>query len=116
MPRGKRRSASPELRPVEASNDLDDEAKARLLLQGLESLEALIEKKDSVVATIRSQRKTLKSEGFSREEVDYGLWLRKWGEAGGEMARDRLAMQLRIAAWLGKPLGYQPSLDLEAAQ
>ena len=71
----------------------------------------LIERKDEVVATIRNHRKQMKADGFSREEVDYGLWLRKQGE---EEARDNLAMRIRIAEWMGKPLGYQAALDLAA--
>lgn len=110
MARG-RKGSSAELRPVETSNDLNDEQKAKLFIVGIDRLERLIERKDSAVADIRSQRKTMKSEGFSREEVDYALWLRKEGE---EIAKERIAAHLRIAEWMGKPLGFQSALDLAA--
>lgn len=112
MPRG-RKNPNPELRPVEPSNDLNDEQKAKLFIGGVGTLERLIEEKDSVVASIRSQRKAMKAEGFSREEIDYALWLRKDGEEAG---KERIAIHLRIAEWLGHPLGFQATLDLVAAQ
>jgi uncharacterized protein (UPF0335 family) len=101
------------LRPVEPSNDLNDEQKAKLFITGITRLERLIERKDSAVADIRSHRKTMKSEGFSREEVEYALWLRKAGE---EVAKERMAAHLRIAEWLEKPLGFQSTFNLAAAQ
>jgi hypothetical protein len=114
MPRGKR-GGGPELRPVEpiTTNDLDDEQKARLFLGGIEKLEKMIDRKDEMVAAIRNQRKVMKQEGFDRAEVDYALWVRKEGD---EAAGDNLAMRLRISEWLGKPLGFQATLDLAAAQ
>jgi hypothetical protein len=110
MARGKR--ANPELRPVE-SNDLNDEAKARLFVNGIHSLERLIEQKDEVVARIRSQRKAMKSDGFMRPEVDYALWLRKQDEGSADAD---VAMRVRISEWMGKPVGYQATFDLAAAQ
>jgi uncharacterized protein (UPF0335 family) len=112
MPRGKR-YGNPELRAVEetTTNDLNDEQKARLFLGGIEKLERMIERKDEMVATIRNQRKVMKQEGFDRAEVDYALWVRKEGE---DAARENLGMRLRIANWLGKPLGFQAVLDLAA--
>ena len=113
MARGKK-SENPELKQVESeSNDLNDEQKAKLFMGGIEKLEKLIGDKDWAVTAIRNHRKTMKSEGFSREEVEYALWSRKEGD---ERAKEAMAMQLRIAEWLGKPLGFQPSLDLAAAQ
>lgn len=109
----RRREGAPELRPVEPTNDLNDEQKARLFGEGLDRMVTLTERKDELVAQMRNQRKQMRADGFSREEVDYGLWLRKQSD---EDARDNLAMRLRIAEWQGKPLGYQPSLDLAAAQ
>jgi uncharacterized protein (UPF0335 family) len=112
MPRGKR-NASPELRPVEPPpNDLNDEQKAALFIGGIERLERLIADKDEIVADIRNARKVMKSEGFSREEVDFAIWSRKEGE---EASKESFAMRLRISEWLGRPLGYQPSLDLGLA-
>lgn len=111
MPRG-RKNQSPELRPVESlPNDLNDQQKAMLFIGGVENLEQLIERKDEIVADIRNARKVMKSEGFSREEVDFALWTRKKGD---EAAKESVAMQLRISEWLGRPLGFQPSLDLAA--
>jgi hypothetical protein len=108
MPR--RRRASPELRAVQ-TNDLNDEQKAALFLGGVERMESLINRKDELVAQIRNQRKAMKADGFGREEVDYALWFRKHSE--GE-ANEGLAMRIRIAEWLGKPLGFQATLDLAA--
>jgi hypothetical protein len=112
MPRGKRGS-NPELRVVDpiTTNDLNDEQKASLLIKGIEKLEKMIDRKNEMVAAIRTQRKTLKSEGFERQEVDFALWVRKEGD---EAAKERVALQIRIAEWIGQPLGYQPSLDLAA--
>jgi hypothetical protein len=112
MPRGKKGS-NPELRVVDpiTTNDLNDEQKGDLLVKGIERLEKLIEQKDKMVAAIRTQRKTMKSEGFERQEVDFALWVRREGD---EAAKERVALQIRIAAWIGQPLGFQPSLDLGA--
>ena len=112
MARGKK-SENPELRAVAPTNDLNDEQKARLFIGGIEKLERLIDDKDEIVADIRNQRKTMKSEGFDRAEIEYALWARKEGD---EAAKTALAMRLRISQWLGKPLGYQSTLDLVAAQ
>lgn len=112
MPGG-RKKGSPELRPVEPTNDLNDEQKATLLEKGLERLERLIAEKDRVVSDIRTQRKTMKAEGFSRHEVDYALRLRK---EGVEAAKERMAAEVRIAQWLGQPLGFQSNLFEAAAQ
>jgi hypothetical protein len=115
MPRGRRGGSGPELRPVTdpiTANDLNDEQKATLFTSGIEKLERMIARKDEIVATIRNQRKLMKSEGFHREEVDYALWFRQHGE--GE-ANEALAMRIRISEWLGKPLGFQAALDLGAA-
>ena len=109
----RQRRGGPELRPVEPTNDLNDEQKARLFLGGIEKLEKMIERKDEMVATIRNQRKVMKQEGFDRAEVDYALWVRSQGD---EAAHESLAMRLRISEWLGKPLGFQAALDLQAAQ
>jgi hypothetical protein len=95
------------------TNDLNDEQKGALFRSGVEKMVTLIERRDSATAAVRNQRKTMKAEGFSREEIDYALWLRNAGE--GE-ASDALAMRLRISEWLGKPLGFQASFDLAAAQ
>lgn len=111
MPR-RRRGGGPELRPMLPTNDLNDQQKAALFLGGVEKLESLINRKDEVVAQIRNQRKAMKSDGFHREEVDYALWYRQHSE--GE-ANEAMAMRLRIAEWLGKPLGFQAALDLGAA-
>jgi uncharacterized protein (UPF0335 family) len=100
------------LRAVESlPNDLNDEQKVSLFIGGIEKLERLIEGKDEIVADIRNARKVMKSEGFSREEVDYALWFRKQDEGEADKS---LAMRLRIAEWLGKPLGFQSTLDLAA--
>ena len=114
MPR-QLRGGGPELRPVENSqtNDLNDEQKIALLRGGVEKLKTLINRKDEIVASIRNQRKAMKSDGFQREEVDYALWLSQHSDVE---ASDALAMRIRIAEWLGKPLGFQSSFDLQAAQ
>jgi uncharacterized protein (UPF0335 family) len=78
---------------------------------GIEKLERQIEQKDEIVARIRSQRKAMKADGFMRPEVDYALWLRKQDE--GSASAD-VAMRVRISEWLGKPLGFQATLDLAA--
>ena len=107
MARGKRNN--PELRAVQPTNDLNDEQKAVLFGDGLEVLEEYQEQIDALVAKKRNQRKIMKSEGFSAAEIDYALWVRKKGE---EAAKDAMAMNIRVAAWLGKPLGFQAALDI----
>jgi hypothetical protein len=82
-----------------------------LFVVNLQRLEKLIDAKDGAVAAIRVHRKQMKVEGFMRPEVDYALWIRKEGE---EVAKERLAQQLKVAEWLGKPLGFQAALDLAA--
>lgn len=80
-------------------------------MRGIESLERLIGQKDEMVARIRSQRKTMKADGFMRPEVDYALWLRS--HDGAEASSD-VAMRIRIAQWLERPLGFQATFDLAA--
>lgn len=88
---------------------MNEELKQALLTQGLEALEELIETKDGIIAKIRNQRRAMKSEGFTRAQVDFGLELRA---RGVEPMRLRIEKQIQIANWLGKPLGYQLALDI----
>jgi hypothetical protein len=56
----------------------------------------------------------MKIEGFSLEERTYALWLRR---QEGEEPRERVELQIRVAAWLKRPLGLQADLfDAVAAQ
>jgi hypothetical protein len=110
-----RRGQSPELAPIDPRhNDLNEEQQQRLMLDGVAKLERLIEAQQSANSAVRLQRKALKSDGFSRTMVDYALWLRK---TEGDEAAERMQDQIKIAQWLGKPLGFQPTLfDQAAAQ
>lgn len=93
--------------PAAGHNDLTDDQKQALLLQGVGKIEKLEAQKASLIADIRNERKRLKADGFAKEEVDYALWLRKSDD--GE-ASARIEMQIRIARWTGHALGYQAEL------
>jgi hypothetical protein len=99
------RKRNPELRPI--SNDIDDEQKAALFGKGIEKLEAAIRRKDEAVAGIRLQRKTMKSEGFSADEIGHALWLRK---QEGDEPKEKIELEIRVARWLQRPLGLQADL------
>lgn len=82
-----------------------------MFTDGIDKLVRLVEQKDEMVARIRTHRKQMKADGFMRPEVDYALWMQKHD---GQDAADEMAMRIRIAQWMGQPLGYQASLDLAA--
>lgn len=106
-----RRDRGAELAPIgHDHNDLNDEQKKRLLQDHVTELERLNKNQLSANAAVRLQRKKMKADGFSRAVVDYALWLRK---VDVDEATDKMAEQMKIAQWLGKPLGFSPDLFAE---
>jgi hypothetical protein len=88
-----------------ASTLTDDEQRA-LFVNGLSELETLIQEKDSVVAKIRNKRQQLEARSFSKDDVDFGLALRKGDEKAIVKKRQR---EQQIARWLNHPVAQ---LDL----
>ena len=115
MPRGRPRKTAPTADGQTTTDDnkkapkaeLTDEQRRGLYVVGIAKLERLNAAKDEAVAAIRLHRKTMKSDGFSPEEVNYGLWLRKQPEA---VAIEDANQRARVARWLAHPLGHQATL------
>ena len=116
--RGSGASQAQGTRPIPVSNgsvdsnhnQLSDEEKTILLIQGVKEIEQLLEKQHEITANIRNARKRLKSDGFATEVVNYALYLRK---TDPEQALEQHRQQLRIAKWLAHPIGSQASFDLD---
>jgi hypothetical protein len=77
------------------------------MLDGVTKLERLIENARSAASMVRLQRKAMKADGFSRQSVDFALWIRK---TEGDDAAERMADQVKVARWMGRPLNFQGSL------
>ena len=109
-PKGPRAKAKATKSPAPAGvghNDLTDEQKAALLLQGVGRIERLLADQAKITADIRNERKKLKADGFAPAQVNYALWLRKADE--GE-ASERMRMQITTAKWLAHPIGHQTDM------
>jgi hypothetical protein len=111
MPRPKK--PNPELRPVSNTNDLNDEQKGKLFSQHVDKLVVLVRKVDEAVSARRLQRKVMRQDGFSAGEIDHALWLLK---QEADEPTDDIEMRVRVAKWLGKPIGFQPDMFAAAAQ
>lgn len=88
-------------------NDLTDEQKTALLLQHIGQIEREQKEQARITANIRNIRKKAKADGFSPEEVNYALFLRK---TDPDTAVAAFGMQARIAKWLAHPVGFQADL------
>jgi hypothetical protein len=105
-----RKTTSAELAPV-GDNDLSDDQKRGLFLNGVTKLERLVADVGSAVAAVRDQRKKMKADGYNKTEVDYALWLRKKKEPE---AIEEAQARARVARWLAHPVGHQMSIFDEA--
>jgi uncharacterized protein (UPF0335 family) len=93
--------------PGVGHNELTDEQKTALLLQGVVKIERMRAEMASINADIRNVRKTLKADGFTKAEVDYAIFLRA---SKPEDATEQVRMQIRLAQWLAHPMGMQADL------
>lgn len=106
----KAKSGSPETAPLTGGhNDMSDDQKRALFLNGLGKLESLKEKMAKLNADVRNIRKQMKSEGYSKVEVDYALFLNKQSDDPDRIAEEREARE-RVAKWLARPEGFQGGL------
>lgn len=124
-PKSRKPRNSGELRPLEgvlpvspekpaaeaapAPDGLNEEQRQRLFCSQIEELQELITEKDEAVAAIRNLRKAMKSDGFTRHMVESALDLQK---LGADVIKAQIDTQIQVAAWFGKPLGFQTSLDI----
>lgn len=111
----KRRGRPPKQKTIEgaieqskaAESNLSPEARRALFVNGLMKLERLREKLNAANADVRNQRKALKAGGFSKEEIDYALYLRRTDDAD---IREQAEARERVARYLAKPIGFQFAL------
>lgn len=91
---------------------LTDDQKKVLLLQGVGKIERLQEQMATINADIRNERKRLKADGFEKFEIDFAIQLRRSTkkEDGDAIETDKWRKMVRIAAFLGHPIGTQPDL------
>jgi uncharacterized protein (UPF0335 family) len=90
--------------------ELTEAEKRALLVNGLNQIEGLVERKDEIVSDIRTARKRLVAHGFKPKVIDFALRLRK--EEDGEMIEQRRA-EMEVARFLNHPIGTQPELPLD---
>jgi ribosome modulation factor len=107
---GAAKKPNPETAPLTGGhNDMSDDQKRALFLNGLGKLEAVKEKMAKLNADARNIRKQMKSEGYSKVEVDYALFLNKQSDDPDRIAEERQARE-RVAKWLARPEGFQGGL------
>jgi hypothetical protein len=87
--------------------DLTDDEKRVLLLRPVERILALKQQQKDLNEEIKDERRRLKSDGFTKVEIDYAIFLRSSSEKD---ALDKRQAQANIARWLGHPVGHQADL------
>jgi ketosteroid isomerase-like protein len=81
-----------------------------LYVNGIASLEELIKQKDGLVSSIRTHRQKMNASGFSSDDIDFGLELRKNDtEAKAKAMITQRQRQQTLAKWLNHPVAQ---LDL----
>jgi hypothetical protein len=108
------------MRPLEdepgPNHNRTEEQQAKAFSVWIERIAKNVEVKDRIVAEGRNLRKAAHEDGFELADLDDALKLRKRGD---DWMVKRIEAQIRIARWLGRPLGFQAGFDFgqaEAAQ
>lgn len=98
---------APSAAPGVGHNELTDEQKQALLLQGCVKIERLKAQIDDLSGQVKQQRKVMRSDGFSKDEIDGALLMRRLDP---DQATARVATLIRVAKWTGQPVGFQAEL------
>lgn len=106
-PKGAKKAADEGATPGIGHNDLTEEQRAALLFQAVGKIEREQVKMREHVAAIRLIRKQAKADGVSAKELNWALELRK---SDPDEALATMAMQTRVAKWMGHPIGTQADL------
>jgi uncharacterized protein (UPF0335 family) len=108
----KKTKPNPELRPLEdepgPNHNRTEEQTAKAFTVWVDQIGRVNDRKDQMVAESRNLRKRMAEDGFELADLNHALKLRKRGD---DWAREQVEAQIRVAAWLGRPLGFQSGFD-----
>ncbi len=91
------------------NDTLTDDQRRMLLINSLVKLERLQTQAKDIGGKVKQVRKELKADGFSKEQVNYALWLRR-EDTDPDTVREQREERERVAKWLARPEGFQGGL------
>jgi hypothetical protein len=87
---------------------LTDEQKQKLFFEHVASYQKALKKFKTAQADLKNVGKVIKGEGTNLADVKLAIALEDPDQE--EALRERIQSQLKVAAWLGLPIGYQAGL------
>jgi hypothetical protein len=112
VPMGKPKRGRPP-NPAKAApghNEAGDDERRALFLNHVAKRKRLLENKDTAVAALRNDAKTIRADTFTVAQVDFAIKLQT--PEGEGSAREKLSDEIQAAKWAGSPIGTQFSFDL----